>query len=124
MQHARPYRLRRAVAFAALAALLGLAALTLSQCTLVGDSLTGVNLNGVGPTSCVKQCNDFYAIAYKREQRVHDQNVANCHLLSQPGQGDCLVNEDARHTAAQTALGNGKIECQNECHRQGAGSAG
>src|SRR5262249_28085744 len=72
MQHARPHRLRRAVAFAALAALLGLAALTLSQCTLVGDSLTGVNLDGVGPTSCVKQCNDFYAIAYKREQRVHD----------------------------------------------------
>ncbi len=124
MQHARPYRLRRAVALTALAALLGLAALTLSQCTLVGDSLTGVNLDGVGPTSCVKQCNDFYAIAYKREQRVHDTNNSNCQLLTQPAKGSCLVNEDARHTAAQTALGNGKIECQNECHRQGSGSAG
>ena len=84
MQHARPNRLRRAVAFAALAALLGLAALTLSHCTLVGDSLTGVNIDGVGPTSCVKQCNDFYAISYKREQRVHDTNTSNCQLLDQP----------------------------------------
>lgn len=124
MQHARPNRLRRAVAYAALAAMLGLVALTLSQCTLVGDSLTGVELNGVGPTSCVKQCNDFYAIAYKREQKVHDTNTDNCNNLPQPYKGECLVAEDARHTAAMEQLGAAKIECQNTCHRQGAGSAG
>ena len=124
MQHARPNRLRRAVAFAALAALLGLAALTLSHCTLVGDSLTGVNIDGVGPTSCVKQCNDFYAISYKREQRVHDTNTSNCQLLDQPQKGECLTSEDARHTAAMTALGDNKIACQNNCHRQGSGSSG
>jgi hypothetical protein len=124
MQHARPHRLRRAVVFAALAAMLGLVALTLSQCTLVGDSLTGVNLDGVGPTSCVKQCNDFYAIAFKREQKIHDQNNEICQQLDQPAKGECLVNETARHEAAKTALGNGKIDCQNNCHRQGSGSAG
>ena len=124
MQHARPNRLRRAVAYAALAALLGLVALTLSQCTLVGDSLTGVNVDGVGPTSCVKQCNDFYAIAYKAEQRIHDTNNSNCNNLPSPFKQTCLDDETARHEAAKAALASGKIECQNNCHRQGAGSAG
>lgn len=124
MQHARPNRLRRAVAFAALAALLGLAALTLSQCTLVGDSLSGVNLDGVGPTSCVKQCNDFYAIAYKREQKIHDSNNDLCQSLPQELRADCLAAETARHEAAKATLSQGKIDCQNNCHRQGAGSAG
>ena len=68
MQHARPNRLRRAVAFVVLAALLGLVSLTLSQCTMVGDNLTGVGLSGVGPTSCVKQCNDLYKMLYDQEQ--------------------------------------------------------
>ena len=124
MQHARPNRLRRAVAFAALAALLGLAALTLSQCTLVGDGLTGVNLDGVGPTSCVKQCNDFYAIAYKREQKIHDSNNDLCQSLPQELRADCLAQETARHEAAKAALAQGKTDCQNSCHRQGSGSAG
>jgi len=124
MQHARPNRLRRAVAFAVLAALLGLVALTLSQCTLVGDSTTGVTLDGVGPTSCVKQCNDFYAVAYKREQKIHDQNNDQCNALDQPAKGECLVNETSRHEAAKAALASGKIDCQNNCHRQGSGSAG
>jgi hypothetical protein len=124
MQHARPNRLRRAVAFAALAAMLGLVALTLSQCTLVGDSLTGVTVDGVGPTSCVKQCNDFFAIAYKREQKIHDTNNDTCQNLPQEFRADCLASETARHEAAKAALSAAKIECQNSCHRQGAGSAG
>lgn len=124
MQHARPNRLRRAVAFAALAALLGLVSLTLSQCTMVGDSVTGVSLDRNGPTSCVKQCNDFYKGEFDREQKLHATNVEICQALDQPARGECLVAEDARHTAAQAALGAAKIECQNNCHRQGTGSAG
>ena len=124
MQHARPNRLRRAVVYAALATMLGLVALTLSQCTLVGDSLTGVDLSGVGPTSCVKQCNDLYAIAYKREQKIHDSNNDICQSLPQDLRAGCLDSETARHEAAKAALSQGKIDCQNGCHRQGAGSAG
>ena len=101
--------------------ILGVAAL--AGCTLVGDNITGVNA-GVGPTSCVKQCNDYYKVQYKNEQKVHDTNVEGCQLLDQPARGDCLVAEDARHQAAKTALGDAKIDCQNNCHRQGSGSAG
>lgn len=124
MQHARPNRLRRAVAFAALAALLGLVSLTLSQCTMVGDSLTGVSLDRNGPTSCVKQCNDFYKGEFDKEQKLHLENVEICSALAQPAKGECLAAEDARHTAVMEALGAAKIECQNNCHRQGTGSAG
>ena len=124
MQHARPNRLRRAVAFVVLAALLGLVSLTLSQCTMVGDSLTGVTLDGVGPTSCVKQCNDLYRILYDLEQKRHDTDVETCQNLPQPFKADCLASETARHEAAKAQLTSGKIDCQNNCHRQGSGSAG
>jgi len=103
------------------AALLGLVAL--AGCTLIGDNVTGINA-GTGPTSCIKQCNDLYKNLYDAEQKVHATNLAGCQALAQPAKGNCLVAEDARHTAAMTALGNAKIDCQNNCHRQGTGSAG
>ena len=100
---------------------LGLAAL--AGCTLIGDNLTGVTA-GSGPTTCIKQCNDLYKNLYNAEQKLHATNVEGCQALAQPGKGNCLAAEDARHTAAMVALGNAKIACQNNCHRQGTGSAG
>jgi hypothetical protein len=123
MKQARPLKIGSLWIFAAIAILaVGLAVLV--GCTSVSDSLTGVSLDRNGPTSCVKQCNDFYAGEYDKEQKLHETNKEYCQTLSQPAKGDCLVAEDARHTAAMTALGNAKIECQNNCHRQGTGSAG
>src|SRR5262249_2764454 len=100
-----------------------LALIAFAGCTLVGDNMTGVSA-GSGPTSCVKQCNDFYNIQYGNEQKLHATNVNICQAQSQPAKGNCLVAEDARHTAAMNELGGAKIECQNNCHRQGTGSAG
>jgi hypothetical protein len=100
----------------------GIAAL--AGCTMVGDHLTGVQLNGAGPTTCVKQCNDAYAELYKAEQKRHDASVEYCQTLSQPTKGTCLVAEDAVHQANKASLTQGKIDCQNNCHRQGSGSAG
>ena len=101
--------------------LLGLFAL--AGCTLMGDNITGVKA-GVGPTSCVKQCNDLYKTLYAEEQKVHDTNNSNCQALAQPDKAPCLEAETARHEAAKASLASGKIECQNNCHRQGTGSAG
>ena len=126
MQHARPNRLRRAVAYAALAAVLGVVALTLSQCTMVGDSLNGVSLESGRPTTCIKKCNDLYAMLYKLEQKRHDAQVEICQALP-PGsleRQNCLDAETAQHQANKDALTQGKIDCQNNCHRQGAGTAG
>jgi hypothetical protein len=100
----------------------GLAAL--AGCTMVGDHLTGVQLNGTGPTTCVKQCNDAYKLLYQEEQKRHQAAVEVCQQLAQPDKGTCLVAEDAVHQANKAALSQGKIDCQNNCHRQGSGSAG
>ena len=124
MQHARPNRLRRAVVYAALATLLGVVSLTLSQCTMVGDSLTGVGLNKGRPTTCIKQCNDLYKLLFAQEQKLFLQNQEICLGLPQPDKDACLAAELARHQAAMAALGQGKIDCQNSCHSQGGGSAG
>jgi hypothetical protein len=72
----------------------------------------------------VKQCNDLYKMLYDQEQKTHDTNNENCQALPQPDKGNCLVAETARHEAAKASLSSGKIECQNNCHRQGTGSAG
>jgi hypothetical protein len=124
MQSSRPNRLRRGLVFAALATLLGAVSLTLSQCTMVGDSLTGVDLNKGRPTTCIKQCNDLYKMLYDEEQKEHDTNMAACQVLPQPDKANCLAAEDARHTAAMAQLGQAKTDCQNDCHTQGTGSGG
>lgn len=106
-----------------LAAVAVLGLIAFAGCTLVGDNITGVQA-GTGPTTCVKQCNDFYKIEYAREQKLYQTNKEACLALSQPDKDTCLAAELARHQAAMSALGAAKIECQNNCHRQGTGSAG
>jgi hypothetical protein len=119
MPHARS-QVRRAAAFAALATLLGVATLTLSQCTLVGDNVTGVDLSMGGATTCIKQCNDLYKMLYDQEQKLHQTNIALC------GQdnGPCKEAEAARHEAAKIQLSADKTACQDGCHSQGTGSGG
>ena len=123
MQHARHNRLRRATVKVALLSLLGIVSLTVAQCTLVGDNVTGVRLFRGQPTTCIKQCNDQYKILFDEEQKTHQTNVENCLALPQPDRAACLEAEDARHTQAQADLGQAKTDCQNNCHRQGAGGS-
>ena len=124
MQHARPSRLRRAVAFAALAGLIGVGSLTLTQCTMVGDSLTGVELERGRPTTCLKKCNDLYNALYEFEQKRHNAAVEICQALPQPDKAACLDAETTTHQLNKDALSAGKVDCQNNCHRQGSGTAG
>jgi hypothetical protein len=105
MQHARPNRLRRAVAYAALAALLGVVTLVLSQCTMVGDNVTGVGIERSDRATCVQNCKDTRDLCLK--QVIHD-----C-------AGDPVCN-DAGIAACQNAFN----ACKDSCHKQGAGSAG
>jgi hypothetical protein len=123
MKQARPSRTSTPWVFAALAAL-AIALVALASCTMVGDSLNGIRMKAEGPTSCIKDCNDAYKTLYDEEQKLHAANVEACQSLAQPDKAACLTAEDARHTAAMDALGDGKIECQNNCHRQGSGTAG
>jgi hypothetical protein len=105
-------------------AALGVSLLALAGCTMVGDGLTGVRVHRADVTSCVKDCNDRFKNLYSQEQQLHLTNVNNCQGLSQPDKDACLAAEDARHEAAMDALGAAKVECQNDCHRQGSGVGG
>jgi len=125
MQHASRKSGRLVVSFVALAALLGAMTMVLAQCTMVGDNVTGVGLDRVGPTTCIKQCNDTFAELYKAEQKRHIAAVEQCRLI--PGGDDraaCLAAEDATHIANKTQLSADKISCQNGCYHEGTGSAG
>jgi hypothetical protein len=124
MQHARPNRLRRAVAFAVLAAVLGLVSLTLSQCTMLGDNLTGVNLQRGGPTSCIQQCLDTFHAARQLCLKNHATAKEQCKQLPEPEQSDCLAEAEAEKDACIDEAEAEKDRCQADCHRQGAGSAG
>ena len=124
VQHARPTPIAPRIPTGPLAATVGLALLLLAGCTLVGDSLTGVGLNKGQPTTCIKQCNDLYKLLYADEHKLHLTNVEQCLGLSQPDKDACLGAEATRHSAEMSRLGRAKTDCQNSCHRQGAGSTG
>ena len=124
MHHAQHDRLRRATVYVALLMLVGIISLTVAQCKMVGDTVTGVPAFRGQPTTCIKDCNDQYKILFDAEQKLHDTNVENCQAMPQPDRAACLAAEDARHQARKDELGQAKIDCQNRCHSQGGGSGG
>ena len=124
MQHASRKSGRLVVSFA-LAALLGVLTLVLTQCTMVGDNVTGVGLNRLTATSCIKDCNDSFALLYKEEQKRHQAATEQCQLIDDnQTRQDCTAAESATHEANKAQLTADKISCQNGCYHEGAGSAG
>ena len=105
-------------------AVIAIGVAALAGCTMVGDNVTGVDLNRGGPTTCVKQCNDAYQLLYKQEQKRHQEAHEVCQALPVAQQQACQAAESATHEANKDGLTEGKIDCQNNCHRQGTGSAG
>ncbi|HEY3216411.1 MAG TPA: hypothetical protein VGK93_07955 [Candidatus Eisenbacteria bacterium] len=124
MHHAGRKPLGRVVSLALLVALLGVASMALTRCTLTGDNLTGVGLNRSAPTTCIKKCNDDFDKLFKEEQKRHIAAKDYCQTLPANQQGPCNVDEDALHIANKDALTAAKIDCQNGCHHSGTGSAG
>jgi len=116
MQHARPNRLRRAIAYAALAALLGLTALTVSQCTMTGERLTGVSTEWGRPTSCLQKCTAVYNLLVSLENKRHTAALKKC-----KGKASCISAENALHAQKLAAIEAAKTACQNQCHSQGGG---
>ena len=100
-QHQR----RRAVAYLTLAILLGVVALVLSQCTMVGDSLTGLSLEKNARSNCVTECNQIYEAAWAQAKK------------------DCAGDEACLEAAHEVVLAQ-KRDCLNHCHKQGAGGGG
>jgi len=102
--------------------IVALGLMALAGCTMVSDHLTAVRLTDENTVSCVKTCNDTFKGLYDDEQQRHVDAIGSCQALAGDAKSACLDAETLLHEANMVALSQGKIDCQNNCHRQGAGS--
>lgn len=114
-------RLRRGASILALFALLGITAVSLSQCRVVPDNLTGVgaSLARSGPGTCISMCAKAYADSNRVESDLHTANIMAC-----GGDPVCEALEMARHESAVARISEGRENCFNECRYQGGGLGG
>ena len=108
--------LRRASIFGALVALLGLAALSLTQCTMVNDNVTGVSFAAAQANKCLKDCKKDFDRASHDEFKLNQRNRKAC-----GGEPVCLALEAQRHRDALIVLEKNYADCRGNCHHQGGG---
>jgi len=124
IDHRNP-RVRRGFAFVALAAVLGLTAVGLTQCRMVNDNVTGVDLrSGNGTLSarsaCVKQCNEKFKTCQKNEEARHKAAKKACGSHNSA----CKKAEEQKHNTNLKACESAKKQCKAGCYNEGAGNAG
>jgi len=112
-----PSRIRRSAALAALVALSAVALVGLNQCIPVSDSVTGISQGQASAGSCISGCAHQYNDSLGVESDLHVGNVHAC-----AGDTICLALEEARHEAAVDRILNGRTQCMDGCHHQGAGN--
>jgi hypothetical protein len=122
IDHRNP-RLRRGFAFVALAALLGLSVVGLSQCRLVDDTVTGVDLNtnsGMNARSdCVHRCNEQFKACQRAEEARHKSAQRACgHDKA------CKKAEERQHKDNHLACVRAMQFCKRHCYNEGAGIGG
>ena len=97
-----------------------MASVTLTHCRMVGDRLTGADVDLLKRRDvCKEQCQKDYMARNQAEDTLHAQNTAAC-----GGNPTCLANEEARHQAAEAASKATRDACVNGCHQQGGGTIG
>ncbi len=112
-------RLRRGSALLGLGALCVAAALSLTQCRMVGEQLTGIDFQKAHPDRCINNCVTTANNLIRDESVLHVQNVQAC-----AGDSVCLALEEIRHEQAVDRIQAGRDACINDCHHQGGGQGG
>ena len=100
------------------------AAAALAGCTMVGDATTGVALERVNSSDCLKECSTSQADLVHAEATRHQEQIRACQGLPESERETCTEAEAARHQAAMAEIASGRRDCMNNCHRQGGGNAG
>jgi len=116
MHLARLRVLRRAAILGGFAALLVLTVIGLSQCTMVQDNITGVDMASVGPGQCISQCAHDFGDSNRAEMDRYQLARTACHK-----DDVCLALEKARHEQAQERIKAWFANCRKDCHHQGGG---
>lgn len=121
----RPRPLSRGLTLAALAAILAVTAMALSQCRQI-DSLTGTgtDVKVLNPTlnavsDCMHACNATFNTDHSAEVRLHDATLQGCGSDS-----DCIHAENTRHHNRQLEIVRAMQACKRNCHSTGPGAAG
>jgi hypothetical protein len=115
--HLAPHRvLRRVSIYGALLTLLGLVSLSLTQCTMVGDNVTGLSLSTQSADKCLKDCKHDFDFDTRKEFQLNNKNRRAC-----DGNAVCLALEAERHREALEQLERDYVACREECHHQGGG---
>ena len=106
------------VSLAACLALVGL-----SQCRLVDDSITGLDLKHNaflnGRSDCVHRCNDAYKDALEAEQERYQAALRACGSDS-----ECRDRERDTHKQTTDQIHDAKKVCKNSCYNEGGGTGG
>lgn len=135
--------LRRAFTFVALAAVLGLSTVGLTQCRFVEDSVTGVDVrNNAGfhnddddedegdrdpkRRECRQKCRKEYRLCVFKEELRHCAVERECDKIrDREDRKKCRVAEDRRHKENREECRRAKRQCKRNCdYREGAGSGG
>jgi len=113
----------------ALVGVLALAAIGLTQCRIVQDRLTGVDLRSGSAQSaysdCIRDCNDAFKACSIVEDDEHAKQMTACATLSdREAQKACKKAELDRHQDAHLACVDAKNACKDACYNEGGGTGG
>jgi len=122
-------QIRRGLTYLALAAVLGLATIGLTQCRLVDDSVTGVNLRsstGLSAKSeCAKQCKEKKKQCERDEKARHKAAKRACDdMKDSAARKACKKAESRKHKDAKDGCKDLEKKCKSGCYNEGSGSAG
>jgi len=128
IDHRNP-RLRRGFAFVALAAVLGLAAVGLTQCRLVNDTVTGVDLkSNTGEharSDCVRQCNEKFKVCIRNAAASFKTDYKACSSLPTYNERKlCKKEVIIRLFVDLKNCVSSKKACKGSCYNEGGGSLG
>jgi hypothetical protein len=121
-------RHRRGLTFAALAALLSLSAVGLTQCKMVDNNVTGVEIQQDnsfhGRNACRDRCWREYKKARLAEERRHWDALCKCARLKGKAEKDCKSVEQKKHQDIVMKLRAIRKACKNKCYNEGGGHGG
>jgi hypothetical protein len=124
MKPARHHFFRGVVTYALLFAVVVATTLTLSQCTMVGDNVTGVRLTTTQINQCQQDCTQAAVDKLAAEAKRHAEEIQRCAQLSGDDRYSCIQAENDLLAANLKAILDAWRACKNGCHTQGSGNAG
>lgn len=115
----------------ALVATLGFSAIGLTQCRMVDNNVTGVDVDNAyhgnrGRSACVHRCEDAYKLCNRREDSRYCKAVSACDRLRKTADRKaCKEAEKRKHDQNQRECVRLKEKCKKDCaYQEGNGHGG